>query len=96
MRTICNRNRQEHSKVREIIKSDCRCTIRDIAKAVSISLLREHCILKRTLKVQKISGKQKPHLLAVGQKEHAYQSNCINVFKVHPKAICNFVTGDKT
>ena len=46
----CNRHDQ-YLKVREIIESDGRYTIRDITKAVGISLLRVHFILKRVLKV---------------------------------------------
>ena len=44
------------SNVKEIIGSDGRYTIRGIAKAVGISLLRVHFILKRILKVRNISA----------------------------------------
>ena len=51
------------SNIKEIIESDGRYTIRDIAKAVSISLSRMHFILKCILKVRKISARWISHIL---------------------------------
>lgn len=41
------------SKVRDITECDCRYTIRNIVKAVGISLLRLHFILKHIVKYEK-------------------------------------------
>lgn len=49
-------SRANVSKVGEMIESDGRYTIRDVAKAVDISLSWVHLILKRILKVRKISA----------------------------------------
>ena len=66
------------SKVKEIIESDGWHTIRDISKAVGISLSRVHFILKRILKVRKISARWIPHILTDDQKRYEYKplSNC--------------------
>ena len=50
------------TKVREIIESDGRYTIRDIAKAVGILLSLVHFIVKRILKARKICTRWIPHI----------------------------------
>ena len=45
------------SKIKEIIKGDARFTVRDIARKVGISLSMVHLILKKHLKVRKISAR---------------------------------------
>ena len=45
------------SKKKEIIEGDARFTVRDIARKVGISLSTVHLILKKHLKVRKISAK---------------------------------------
>ena len=57
------------SKVKEIIERDGRYTIWEIAKAVGISLSRVHFVLKRILKVRKISARWIPHILTDDQKK---------------------------
>ena len=44
------------SKIKEVIEGDSRCTVRDIARKVGISLSTVHLILKKHLKVRKISA----------------------------------------
>ena len=51
------------SKIKEIIERDARFTVRDIARKVGISLSTVHLILKKHLKVRKISARWVPHLL---------------------------------
>ena len=58
------------SKVREIIKSDGGNTIRGVFKVVGISLLRVHFMLKRILKVRKISARWIRHVLTDEIKFH--------------------------
>ena len=56
------------SKIKEIIEGDARFTVRDIARKVGISLSTVHLILKKYLKVRKISATWVPHLLTDEQK----------------------------
>ena len=56
------------SKIKEIIEGDARFTVRDIARKVGISLSTVHLILKKHLKVRKISARWVPHLLSDEQK----------------------------
>ena len=51
------------SKIKEIIEGDARFTVRDIARKVDISLSTVHLILKKHLKIRKISARWEPHLL---------------------------------
>ena len=62
------------SKVREIIESDGRYMIREMAITIGISLSRVHIILKRILKVRKISARWIPHLLTDEQKRVRVQT----------------------
>ena len=57
------------SKIKEIIEGDARFTVRDIARKVGISLSTVHLILKKHLKVRKISARWVPRLLTDEQKE---------------------------
>ena len=56
------------SKIKEIIEGDARFTVCDIAQKVDISLSMIHLILKKRLKVRKISARWVPHLLPDEQK----------------------------
>jgi histone-lysine N-methyltransferase SETMAR len=56
------------SKIKEIIKVDARFTVRDIARKEGISLSSVQFILKKHLKVRKISARWVPHLLTDEQK----------------------------
>ena len=50
------------SKIKEIIEGDARFTVRDIARTVGISLSTVYLILKKYLKVRKMSARWVPHL----------------------------------
>ena len=56
------------SKIKEIIEGGARFTVRNIARRVGISLSTVHLILKKHLKVRKISARWVPHLLTDEQK----------------------------
>ena len=45
------------SKIKEITEGDARFAVRDIARKVGISLSKVHLILKKHLKVRKISAR---------------------------------------
>ena len=72
------------SKIKEIIEGDARFTVRDIARKVGISLSTAHLILKKHLKVRKISARWVPHLLTDEQKRQRVsgQKAASNVSKI--------------
>ena len=87
------------SKVKEIIKGDARFTVRDIARKVGISLSTAHLILKKHLKVRKISATWVPHLLTDEQKRQQVKvaKKLLQMFpKYDKKQFSNVVTGDET
>ena len=71
------------SKIKEIIEGDARFTVRDIARKVGISLSTVHLILKKHLKVKKISARWVPHLLTDEQKRHGlkWPKSCFKCFQ---------------
>ena len=87
------------SKIKEIIEGDVRFTVRDISRKVGISLSTVHLILKKHLKVRKISAKWVPHLLTDGQKGQRVKvaKKLLQMFpKYDKKQFANVVTGDET
>ena len=87
------------SKIKEIIEGDARFTVRDIARKVGISLSTVHLILKKHLKVRKISARWMPHLLTDEQKRQRVKvaKKLLQMFpKYDKKQFANVVTGDET
>ena len=87
------------SKIKEIIEGDARFTVHDIARKVGISLSTVHLILKKHLKVRKISARWVPHLLTDEQKRQWVKvaKKLLQMFpKYDKKQFANFVTGDET
>ena len=87
------------SKIKEIIEGDARLTVRDIARKVGISLSTVHLILKKHLKVRKISARWVPHLLTDEQKRQPVKvaKKLLQMFpKYDKKQFANVVTGDET
>ena len=56
-------------KPRNILKTDARFTVRQLARMKNLSLARVHANLKKHLKVRKINGRWIPHLLTAEQKK---------------------------
>ena len=86
------------SKIKEIIEGDARFTVRDIARKVGISLSMVH-LLKKHLKVRKISARWVPHLLTEEQKRQRVKvaKKLLQMFpKYDKKQFANVVTGDET
>ena len=84
------------SKIKEIIEGDARFTVRDIARKVGISTV--HLILKKHLKVRKISARWVPHLLTDEQKRQRVKvaKKLLRMFpKYDKKQFANVVTGDE-
>ena len=86
------------SKIKEIIEGDARFTFRDIARKVGISLSTVHLILKKHLKVRKISARWVPHLLTDEQKRQRVKvaKKLLQFPKYDKKQFANVVTGDET
>ena len=87
------------SKIKEIIEGDARFTVRHIARKVGISLSTVHLILKKHLKVRKISARLVPHLLTDEQKRQRVKvaKKLLQMFpKYDKKQFANVVTGDET
>ena len=87
------------SKIMEIIEGDARFTVRDIARKLGISLSMVHLILKKHLKVRKISARWVPHLLTDEQKRQQVKvaKKLLQMFpKYDKKQFANVVTGDET
>ena len=87
------------SKIKEIIEGDARFTVRDIARKVGISLSKLHHILKKHLKVRKISAGWVPHLLTDEQKRQPVKvaKKLLQMFpKYDKKQFANVFTGDET
>ena len=87
------------SKIKEIIEGDARFTVWDIARKVGISLSTVHLILKKHLKVRKISARWVPHLLTDEQKRQRVKvaKKLLQMFpKYDKKQFANVVTGDET
>ena len=87
-------------KINEIIEGDARFTVRDIARKVGISPLSTvQLILKKHLKVRKVSARWLLHLLADEQKRQWVKVviKLLQMFqKYDKKQFANFVTGDET
>ena len=87
------------SKIKEIIEGDARFTVRNIARKVGISLSTVHLILKKHLKVRKISARWVPHLLTDEQKRQLVKvaKKLLQMFpKCDKKQFANVVTGVET
>ena len=78
------------SKIKEIIEGDARFTVRDIARKVGISLSTVHLILKKHLKVRKISARW-VHIVWLTSKRGnglKWPKAALNVSKIWQKAVC--------
>ena len=87
------------SKIKEIIGGDARFTVHDIAQKVGLSLSTVHLILKKHLKVRKISARWVPHLLTDEQKRQRVKvaKKLLQMFpKYDKKQFANVVTGHET
>ena len=87
------------SKIKEIIEGYARFTVPDIAGKVGISLSTVHLILKKHLKVRKMSARWVPHLLTDQQKRQRVKvaKKLLQMFpKYDKKQFANVVTGDET
>ena len=87
------------SKIKEIIEGDARFTVCDIARKIGISLSTVHLILKKHLKVRKISARWVPHLLTDEQKRQRVKvaKKLLQMFpKYDKKQFANVFTGDET
>ena len=86
-------------KVTNLVATDARFTTRHIAKCVGISVGAAHTILRRDLKMRRISARWIPHLVTKEQKL-ARVRIAKQLLKQLPKynngSFTNIVTGDET
>ena len=85
--------------MKEIIEGDARFEISDNARKVGISLSTVHLILKKHLKVRKISARLMPHLLTDEQNRQRVKvaKKLLQMFpKYDKKQFVNVVTGHET
>ena len=73
------------SKIKEIIEGDARFTVRDIARKEGLSLSTVHLILKKHLKVRKISARWVSHLLTDEQKRQKRVKVAKKLLQMFPK-----------
>ena len=87
------------TKIQEILQNDARYTLQDLARISGISRSRIQFILKKILKVRKISARWVPHILTDEQKRRRVETAKM-LLKLFPKyterAFANVVTGDET
>ena len=86
-------------KVKDLIATDARFTTRYIAKCVGISVGAAHTILRRDLKMRRISARWIPHLLTKEQKlaRVRISKQLLKQFpKYNNRSFANIITGDET
>ena len=84
------------SKIKEVIEGDARFTVRDIARKVGISLSTVHLILKKHLKVRKISARWVPHLLTDEQKRQRVKAAKKEQFLLFPPIFSIYILLQET
>ena len=86
-------------KVMDLVATDARFTTRHIAKCVGISVGAAHTILRRDLKMRRISARWIPHLVTKEQKLARVRiaKRLLKQFlKYHNRSFANIITGDET
>lgn len=90
---------QNINKIRKLVSEDARFTVREIARKVGISIGAVHSILKKHLKMNKITARWIPHLLTEEQKRLRLKT-AKTLLKMYPKynsrSFAAVVTGDET
>jgi histone-lysine N-methyltransferase SETMAR len=87
------------ARIQELLLEDARYTVRELAKLTGVSSSTVHFILKKQLKVRKITARWIPHLLTVEQKRSRVQ--CARKIlkmaqKMEKNNFSDLVTGDET
>ena len=86
-------------KVTNLVATDARFTTRHIAKCVGISVGAAHTILRRDLKMRRISARWIPHLVTKEQKLARVRiaKQLLKQFlKYNNRSFANIITGDET
>ena len=86
-------------KVTTLVATDARFTTRPIAKCVGISVGAAHTILRRDLRMRRISARWIPHLVTKEQKLARVRiaKQLLNQFpKYNNRSFANIITGDET
>ena len=86
-------------KLTNLVATDAIFTIRHIAKCVGISVAAAHTILRRNLKMRRISARWIPHLVTKEQKLARVRiaKQLLKQFpKYNNRSFANIITGDET
>ena len=92
-------SRQTVEKVTNLIATDARFTTRHIAKCIGISVEAAHTILRRDLKIERISARWIPHLVTKEQKLARVRiaKQLLKQFpKFNNRSFTNIISGDET
>lgn len=92
------RNQRTIERVRRLITTDCRLTVRDIALQVRVSVGSVHKIIREDLKLKKIAARFVPKLLTDEQRVRRVQVCRDNLQKLvdEPLLLKNMITGDES
>lgn len=85
-------------KVQEVVLSDRRLKVREIADASGISVGRTHYILQKVLGMRKLSARWVPRLLTPEQKQKRVSTSdeCLKLIQHDPDFYRSFITMDET
>ena len=85
-------------KVTNLVATDARLTTRHIAKCIGISVGAAHTILRRDLKMRRISARWIPHLVTKEQKLARVRvaKQLLKQFPKYSRSFANIITGDET
>ena len=86
------------AKVREVIRSNRRLTVREVAEEVSISKMACHEILTENLGMHRIAAKSVPRLLTDDQKQNRVDvsQELLDRANGDDNILKNIITGDET
>lgn len=85
-------------KARDLLRSDRRLTIREMADELNLSFYAVQSILTEDLNMRRVSAKFIPKLLSDEQKEHRLQvsQELLNLAENDPDLLNRVITGDES
>lgn len=71
-------------KVRDLVRSDRRLTIREMSDELNLSFYAVQSILTEDLNMRRVSAKFIPKLLTDEQKQHRFENSCASTTPIFP------------
>ena len=71
-------------KVRDLVHSDRRLTIREMSDELNLSFYAVQSILTEDLNMRRVSAKFIPKLLTDEQKQHRFENSCASTTPIFP------------